>query len=159
MGSAVVYGVSCLLLPLIAYSVINQDWQFTIPVLNIVYRPWRLFFIVCAIPGLFAHFALLLLPESPKFELNQGNGPEAIEIIKRIDRWNNGQKATLDIHELYEENGAINKDERKSRDPKNLGSLVKSIWIQTAPLFRPPHLGNTTLLCLIQFSIYYTSNG
>lgn len=159
MGSAVIFGISCLLLPVIAFAVINQDWQFDVPILNITYKPWRLFFIVCALPGLFSHLAMLYLPESPKFVLGQGKAAEAIDILQTIHRWNNGKEAILDIAELYEESETIEMRQRIVGMPKSRISVMKSIWMQTAPLFQPPYIGTTTLLCLIQFFIYYTSNG
>lgn len=159
MGSAVIFGISCLLLPVIAFAVINQDWQFEVAALNIVYKPWRLFFIVCALPGLFSHLAMLYLPESPKFVLGQGKTAEAIDILQMIHRWNNGKETTLDIVELCDEGETNEMRQRTFGMPKSRMSVIKSIWMQTAPLFKPPYIGTTTLLCLIQFFIYYTSNG
>lgn len=52
MGSSIIFGISCLFLPLLAWLVINQDWQFDIPFIGITYKPWRLFFIICSLPGI-----------------------------------------------------------------------------------------------------------
>lgn len=37
--------------------------------------------------------------------------------------------------------------------------ILKSMWRQTTPLFESDLIGKTTLLCLIQFCIYFTSHG
>lgn len=33
------------------FTVINQEWQFEIPFVGIIYKPWRLFFVICSLPG------------------------------------------------------------------------------------------------------------
>ncbi|XP_055309491.1 synaptic vesicle glycoprotein 2B-like isoform X2 [Sitodiplosis mosellana] len=159
MGSAVIYGISCLLLPLIAWFVINQDWQFHVPLIDITYKPWRLFIIVCGIPGFLASMILLFMPESPKFVLGQGNEVEAYKVLQTMNRWNNGKKNKVESFEIYEEAESI-ENRRRITDCKNSRfPLLKSVWIQTAPLFKPPHLSSTLLICTIQFGIYATSNG
>lgn len=45
MGSAVIFGIACFIVPLLAWIVINQDWQFNIPFIDITYKPWRLFLV------------------------------------------------------------------------------------------------------------------
>lgn len=159
MGSAVIYGISCLLLPIVAFAVINQGWHFDVPVIGVVYRPWRLFFIVCSLPALFAHFAMVYLPETPKFVLAQGRVADAIEIVHAIDRWNNGDAAKLEPVELCEERGQMPMERPVAGMPKSRFTVIKSIWAQTVPLFRAPHLRTTILLCSIQFLICYTATG
>ncbi|XP_055304610.1 synaptic vesicle glycoprotein 2B-like [Sitodiplosis mosellana] len=159
MGSAVIYGISCLLLPLIAWFVINQDWQFYVPLIDITYKPWRFFLVVCGIPGFLASMILLFMPESPKFVLGQGNEVEAYKVLQTMNRWNNGKKNELESFEIYEEAESI-ENRRRITDCKNSRfPLLKSVWIQTAPLFKAPHLPSTLLICTIQFGIFATSNG
>lgn len=159
MGSAIIFGVSCLLLPLVGWFVINQDWSFYIPLLNLVYKPWRLFVVVCALPGFLSALAFIFLPESPKFLLSQGNQNDALKILEKINRWNNGSDAALDIIELSEEPESISNRRRILDNKKSRFPILKSIWDQTAPLFRPPYLRSTILICAVQFLIYFTSNG
>lgn len=159
MGSALIFGVSCLLLPMIAWSVINQDWQFDVPFIGITYKPWRLFMIICGLPGFLASIALLFFPESPKFVLGLGDQSQTITILKQINRWNNGKKTEFDVFEIYEEAESIENRRRILYNKTSRFPLMKSIWSQTAPLFQLPHLGTTLLICTIQFGIYATSNG
>lgn len=42
MGTSVLYGASCIFLPLLAGSVINLDFRYDIPLIGITYTPWRL---------------------------------------------------------------------------------------------------------------------
>lgn len=37
--------------------------------------------------------------------------------------------------------------------------LLRSMWSQTQPLFNREYVRNTLLICFIQFSIFFTSNG
>lgn len=159
MGSALIFGVGCLLPPVIAWMVINQDWMFYIPVLDIVYKPWRLFLIVCGLPGFVSFFVLMFLPESPRFVLGLGDPSGALKILEKMNRWNGGNKDALEMFEICEEAESI-ANRRRIMDNKNSRfPLIKSVWDQTAPLFKPPYLGSTLLICSIQFMVYVTSNG
>lgn len=161
MGSALVFGISCLLLPLIAWTIINQNWAFDIPFIDIQYKPWRLFLIVCGLPGFITSIALTFLPESPKFVLNiMGDQCRAIKILEKMNRWNNGHGSKLNVFAILEESDAIENRRRILANNKNSRfPLIKSVWTQTAPLFQTSHLRSTLLICLIQFGIYATSNG
>lgn len=159
MASSVMYGMTLIFVPLTAYLVINQEWQFYIPFINITYKPWRLFIVVCGIPSAASFITLLFLPESPKFILSQGNKEQAYEIIAKMYRINNGKQSEFEIFEIFEEPESVENRQRilKCRDSRF--PLLKSIWIQTAPLFKRPHLFSTALLCFIQFGVFATSNG
>ncbi|XP_031639091.1 synaptic vesicle glycoprotein 2B-like [Contarinia nasturtii] len=159
MCSAVIFGISCFLLPLIAWLVVNQEWEFDIPLIGITYKPWRFFLVVCGIPGLLSSVILLFLPESPKFVLGQGDSKGAWKILEKMNRWNSGKKSQLEPFEIYEEEESIENRRRILEAKNSRFPLMKSIWIQTAPLFKPPHLRPTILICTIQFGLYATCNG
>lgn len=162
MGASFVFGMGCLLLPGIAFSVINQEWEFTIPLLAIVYRPWRLFLVVCGLPSLICAFVLLKFPESPRFVLNQGDVEKTIETIQWMHTLNtNGREARLRIAAIRDEVEAQQTKFRRSEsnDNKGLFALMRLMWNQTAPLFMTPYLNKTTIVCVLQFGIYLTSNG
>lgn len=159
MQSAIIYGISCLLLPLIAVVVINQDWKFDIPYIGITFKPWRMFIIVCALPGLLSSIILMFLPESPKFVLGQGDKAGAYEILQKMYRMNKGRNAVFEDFEIFEEPESIANRQRILKAKESRFPLFESICIQTAPLFRAPYLCSTILICTIQFGIYATSNG
>lgn len=79
--SSIMFGIVCTLLPFVALLVINQEWQSEVPVLGVLYRPWRLFLVICSLPGLAAWLCLFFLPESPEFVLGQGDRVAAIAIV------------------------------------------------------------------------------
>lgn len=159
MGSAIIFGIACILMPLFAWIVINQDFQFDIPIINITYKPWRLFLVVGSLPGLLSFVVLLFLPESPKFVLDQGDKMQAYEILRKMHRINNGKNSEFELFEIFEESESIENRRRIEEGRKSRFPLLTSVWIQTVPLFKPPHLFSTVLICTIQFGIYATSNG
>lgn len=159
MCSSAIYGVSLVLVPLVAWFVINQDWHFDVPLINITYKPWRLFIVVCGLPGFFSFLVLVFLPETPKFVLSQGEKEKACEILQRMNRINNGKDAEFPKCVIIEEPDAIANRNRILSCNESRFPLLKSIWLQTAPLFKPPHLSTTILICTIQFGIFTTSNG
>lgn len=67
MGAAFVFGIFCLCLPLLAYIILNEDWQIYIATIDVYYKPWRLFIAVCGLFSAICSICLFFLPESPKF--------------------------------------------------------------------------------------------
>lgn len=159
MGSSIVYGVLCILMPLVAWIVINQEWQFDVPFIGITYKPWRLYLVVCSLPGLFVALILIVLPESPKFVLGQGKSTEAYEILQRVYHINNGKTSSLEQFEIREETESIENRQRILKNAQSRFPLLASIWCQTVPLFTPPHLLSTILICSIQIPIFMTGTG
>ncbi|XP_058465632.1 synaptic vesicle glycoprotein 2B-like isoform X2 [Malaya genurostris] len=161
MGASFVFGVGCLLLPGIAFSIINQEWEFVVPFLGIVYRPWRLFLVVCGLPNLVCAFMLLKFPESPKFVFTQGNPDKAIEIIQWMHKLNtSGKESKLQIATILDETEPRQTKDRRGEENENgFSTLMKLVWDQTAPLFMKPYLNKTAIVCILQFGIYLSSNG
>lgn len=159
IGASVISSILCVLIPLTAWGVINQEWQFQIPLINITYKPWRMFLVVCGLPSLISYVILSFLPETPKFVLGQGKQIETYQILHKMNQLNNGKSSSLGHFEVYEEAEAIGDrkhflDSKASRFP-----FLKSVWNQTAPLFRLQYLRSTLLLCGIQFSVFYVAQG
>lgn len=142
------------IMPLNAWLLINQDWSFQVPFIDITYRPWRLFMVVCSLPGLLSALVLLFLPESPKFILGQGNQVAAHRILQNMNRWNNGKESPFEEFEIHEEIESIENRKRILANRSGRFPLFKMIWHQTAPLFKPPYLKSTVILCALQFGIY-----
>lgn len=60
------------LMPLCGYFIVNMDWEFHIPILDMVYKPWRLFILFLGLPSFITVLVLIFwLPESPKFMYNR----------------------------------------------------------------------------------------
>lgn len=137
--------------------IINQEWQFD--VFNITYKPWRLYLAVCSVPGLISFGITTYLSESPKFVLGQGKQAETYEILRKMNRLNNGKKSELESFEIVEEIESIENRKRILAIENSRYPFLASVYHQTVPLFKKPYLSSTLLVCLIQFSIFYTSQG
>lgn len=99
------------------------------------------------------------LPESPKFVLGQGKHAETYQILQKMNRLNNGKNSELELFEIVEEIESIENRKRILAIADSRYPFLASVWHQTAPLFKKPYLSSTLLVCLIQFSIFYTSQG
>lgn len=84
MGASFIFGLFCIGLPILAWICLSYNWEFNIPYIGVIYKPWRLFILICGLPGLFCTFLLLFIPESPKYVLLEGKEKEAIAILKSI---------------------------------------------------------------------------
>lgn len=71
MISCVIFAGFCMFLPIMAWLLINQSWSFEIPLVQMTYKPWRLFLLACGLPSLFCGLAIMFFPESPKFTFSQ----------------------------------------------------------------------------------------
>lgn len=161
MGASVIFGITCVVLPLLAWLVINQTWELYIPVLDVVFKPWRLFMVVCGLPSLLCGLALIPMPESPKFVLSMGQQDETIAILRKMHRINVGSQAEpLVIPSIIEELESVERRERNEQDRSGKAvHLIKAMWSQTAPLFQSSNLKCTFIACTMQFGIYVSSNG
>lgn len=54
-----------------------------------VYKPWRLYMLVCSMISGTAWMAMMFLPESPEFLLAMGKQEKALEILRMIYAVNN----------------------------------------------------------------------
>jgi hypothetical protein len=56
-----------------------------------MFRPWRLFVILNAVPSIAAASILYFLPESPKFLFTNTREEEAVEVLRRMFTLNTGR--------------------------------------------------------------------
>lgn len=71
MIASIIFSIFTILVPVNAFFIIGQDWRFIIPLINLTYKPWRLFIVVSGLPALICGFILLFFPESPKYTFAQ----------------------------------------------------------------------------------------
>ncbi|XP_055846361.1 synaptic vesicle glycoprotein 2B-like [Episyrphus balteatus] len=160
MSAAFVCAAAALFHPIMGWAVINRYWSFYVPIVDIVYKPWRFYIVCCGLLGFVSGLCFLILPESPKYLLSVGKEDEVIAILKRIYSINTGKKA-----ESFEITSIVPdiEDEQKLKLIRGNNNCVmflfRSMWNQTAPLFQQEHLRKTVLNCLIQFWIFFTAQG
>lgn len=160
MCAAIIFGFGSIMLPAIAWVIINREWSFLIPFLDVTYRPWRLFMVVCAVPGLICGLALFKLPESPKYLVSAGREEECLEILKQIYSINTGKdKETFPVSQVLKDIDIAMSPKTVIDKSNPVASLLRAMWNQTIPLFGREYIRITLLVCLIQFVIFSTSNG
>ncbi|XP_036319629.1 putative transporter SVOPL [Rhagoletis pomonella] len=162
MGSSVIFAIGAMILPMIAFLVINQDWVLPLTFLGIDYKPWRLFLIVCGIPGFLCGMSLFALPESPKFLLAVGDENKAIEVLQKMHRWNSGKEPLIITHILPDDDTTITTLQFNSKFESNSNFallFLQTMWNQTVPLFQRKYLRITMIVCNMQFWLYVVTNG
>ncbi|XP_058840085.1 synaptic vesicle glycoprotein 2B-like [Topomyia yanbarensis] len=133
---------------LVGWWILSYDWSWAIAP-DYHYQPWRLLFIVYTIPGLLAAFLFRFFPESPKFYMAQGRIDRALEVLKHCYQKNKGSLKGFPISVLIPE---------KELSAGKLG-IFRSLWQQTAPLFKWPLLLYFTVCCLQQISAFAVYGG
>lgn len=154
-SGSTMYAASCFWNPVFASIIINQEWSFYIAALDLVFKPWRLFMIICGMPNIVCGLVMLFcLPESPKFTYSNGDEAKTLKILRGIYSINTGKPEGT-----YEVTSLVKDSEFQGAQARKAQNLLHFMWSQTAPLFRHPHLRNTLTICFIQFCIFNSSNG
>lgn len=89
MVSFMTVGLS--LQPLIGLAVLTRsiEWRFFGGLF--VLRSWRVFIIVNSMITGLGFFGMMLLPESPKFQLAMDKPKDALDIMRKMFSWNTGK--------------------------------------------------------------------
>ncbi|XP_041674876.1 synaptic vesicle glycoprotein 2A-like isoform X2 [Drosophila eugracilis] len=110
-------------------------------------RPWRALGCVYILPGVFAFFLLLLLPESPKFLFMMGDTQKGFDTMEWISRKNTGHSLTekqVEHLHAYQEYAYV----RRRKDDH---SFLRSMLDDAMPLVRKPFMGYFLCVCLVMF--------
>jgi MFS transporter, VNT family, synaptic vesicle glycoprotein 2 len=130
MLASTMYGASCFWNSIFASLIINQDWSFYIESLDLIFKLWRLFMIICATPSVVCGLVILFfMPEPPKYTFLQGDDAKTLKTLHKVYCCNTNQsKLTFKVKTFVEDEEYNEGSERKSR------SLFAFMWSQTAPL-------------------------
>eukprot|EP00057_Strongylocentrotus_purpuratus_P001895 XP_003723431.1 PREDICTED: synaptic vesicle glycoprotein 2C isoform X1 [Strongylocentrotus purpuratus] len=119
------------------------------------YESWRIFVAVCCIPAASSVLTFLLMPESPKFLLEQGNEEKSLDIMKKIYSWNHkGVKASdYPIDYLV----PSSKDKQHTADGRKMTLRVQfgALFMATKQLFKRPLTGITIAMLVIIFNLSF----
>ena len=149
------YAVFCFWNPIFASIILNQDWTFYISPLDLVFKPWRFFMLICGLPSVVcAVVTLLVMPESPKFIFSHGDEEKTLKVLQKVFSWNTGK-----LQSSFEVTTLVRDEEFQESLENKPNGLLTFMWSQTVPLFKHPHLTNTLKICFIQFCIFNSSNG
>ncbi|XP_063635443.1 synaptic vesicle glycoprotein 2C-like [Cydia splendana] len=147
--------MTCLLLlspaaaAVLTYPTLKLKFAAELTWLHVVFTPWRLLIIVLAIPSGIGGLAIYFFHESPKFLANIGRNEDALDVMKSIYAVNH--RCARDSFKVK----ALELGEEPSRKQM---SLLRSMFEQSAPLFRPPLLWRTLQLFYIVAVVYITNN-
>lgn len=65
--ASVINGAACNYLAIVGYFLLNRDFSFHVPLVDVEYKPWRMYLFACGLPSFFCAIGLMFFPESPKF--------------------------------------------------------------------------------------------
>lgn len=102
MSAAFLSAATAIFLPLIAWAIINQHWSFEIPILELTYKPWRLYIVLLGSIGLICGLSLFYIPESPKYLLSIGKEEAAIKVLRKMYSVNTGNsRDSFEVRKLF----------------------------------------------------------
>ncbi|XP_037975909.2 synaptic vesicle glycoprotein 2A [Plutella xylostella] len=130
----------------LGYLILGLDFSYDVGFM--LFSPWRLYILILSLAPLIGFFCMLPLVESPKFLANQDREEEALKALERIWVINGGEPNMYPVRRII-------LDEAPRVE---VTSLARSLWEQTAPLFKPPYLKYTLQLYYITIVLYGTCN-
>lgn len=155
------YGIGRTLLPLLAWWIMPLKLHAVIIPGVFEYKSWQIFLVICCIPAFISGIVHYCLPETPKFLMTKGHYDRALELFRKIYAINTGKDPkTYPISELHDETYE-NSDhhlDKNGVDNRNKCTKFMDILETIKPLFFPPYLCKTFLMCGILFSTLLGGN-
>ncbi|CAO1425766.1 unnamed protein product [Diamesa serratosioi] len=162
MSTGMFFSIANIMLPLLAWFIIpKQHWNITVIEGYFELHTWQLFLMACSLPSLISGFAVMLLPESPKFLMSRGYNDAAMKVFNHIHKVNNGNNVEYSVKCLINEKVLESKDSSLSANQKPLAKLLMGIrngFSQMSCMLEPPHFRNACLVYTIQFCILFGLN-
>uniref|UniRef100_A0A1A9VEL8 Major facilitator superfamily (MFS) profile domain-containing protein n=1 Tax=Glossina austeni TaxID=7395 RepID=A0A1A9VEL8_GLOAU len=156
-----------LILPMLAWLILPQDWDFIIRG-SFKVHSWQIFLFICGLPSLLSGVIFIVLPESPKFLMSQGRNTEALHVFQQIYAVNRRQsRDSYPIRQLIEEvpsrdstipsaiftvEGKSSKLNRSQKATSFKQSLHDG-WVQMRPMFHKPLLSRSLHVYLMLFAL------
>ncbi|XP_073952784.1 synaptic vesicle glycoprotein 2C-like [Choristoneura fumiferana] len=158
----------CILLPGIAWLII-QDPRFRwADTEAFKYTEWRVFVAACGIPSLLVVLMLLPFPESPRFLLHVNKPEQALQVLQKIFVVNTRLNAKdfpvesmISAGEGDEEEEIVAADNNgnETKAPLTWKQRWQNFWIRKKMLTTQPFIGLLVLCCFVDFGLmfsYYT---
>uniref|UniRef100_A0A1I8PCF2 Major facilitator superfamily (MFS) profile domain-containing protein n=1 Tax=Stomoxys calcitrans TaxID=35570 RepID=A0A1I8PCF2_STOCA len=102
----VMFSMGSIMLPVLALTILPNDWNFDI--LNMNFVPWKIYLAVCGLPSLLSGILLCFFPESPRFLMSQGRNNEALKAFRTMYYLNTGK-----LRDTYPVKNLINEVKQK----------------------------------------------
>lgn len=177
---AVTFASMCMVLSLVwmalvALAILPLKFEWTI-LDAYVLRPWRLDMMICSLMLALSFFVCAFLPESAQFLLAIGRRDEAMRSLHFVYEMNFGLPAKVLARELQNTHSisfwhlkfpsknypvkAIYTDAQGTNIKEiSLRRCGQMIWNQTYPVFMPPLLKNTMIMCYLSFMLFMIAHG
>ncbi|XP_055846219.1 synaptic vesicle glycoprotein 2B [Episyrphus balteatus] len=129
--------------------------QFDYNVLGLSFTPWRALLLANSSLSLIALGGFFLLPESPKYDLIQGNTEIALQTFRKMFTWNTGRPES----EYAVKQVNVGLTGANLNNIHGIKGAFKLVWSQTVPLFSKDRILQTMNICGIMFTIFAVSQG
>ncbi|KAK5649464.1 hypothetical protein RI129_000493 [Pyrocoelia pectoralis] len=140
-----------MIIPTLAWIVLPGQWSFKIPLIDVLFKPWRLLIITYGLPTIIFAACIFSLPESPKYLLTKGKETEALLILRKMYTINSGKSsAEFPVIRLILDEDINFTDNR---------GFLKLIWEQTCLLFNKRFVIVTFMVCTLQFGVFMATSG
>lgn len=157
---SIVYGTASLLVPIFAAAIINLDMDYHIPLINIQYKSWRLFMVVCGLPGFVCGLIFIYFPESPKYLLSTDKQEETLNALRMIYTINTGKDAsTFPVLEILKDPDTTMAPKILFHKSQSFSSIVIAMWKQTVPVFHKEYLRATVISSMLIFVVHSSGVG
>lgn len=155
--AAMFMAIGLIFLPSLAWLIIPLEERVEWHLFGMRYAMWRVYLLLCSLDLILVIAALVLLPESGKFLLINGDAEKVRQILAKIYRYNRGKpEHTFPVKAIrLDAMDSAYADELQRRS--NLG--LRYMWEQTVPLFRPPLLRHTLKASVLMFGLFSASSG
>uniref|UniRef100_A0A1B0G4S8 Major facilitator superfamily (MFS) profile domain-containing protein n=1 Tax=Glossina morsitans morsitans TaxID=37546 RepID=A0A1B0G4S8_GLOMM len=170
----IIQSFASLILPMLAWLILPQDWDFIIRS-SFKVHSWQIFLFICGLPSLLSGVIFIVLPESPKFLMSQGRNTEALFVFQQIYAVNRRQ--SRDSYPVEKKNTIRQLiEEVPSRDSIHIPSAIFTVegkssklnksqkttsfkqslhdgWLQMRPMFHKPLLSRSLHVYLMLFAL------
>ncbi|KAG8264358.1 hypothetical protein J6590_014646 [Homalodisca vitripennis] len=144
---------SLLFSSLVGWLTLTAVWE--IDIWFVIFKPWRLFYLICGLPGCVCAVLYYIISESPRFMINRGRTEETMMVLQKIYKFNTGNSAKS-YPVLF-----VTMDSEEVEPPvqgKGALGMLKHIYDQTSPLFKKPHVKNLILCVILMFVAFLSMN-
>ncbi|RZC39706.1 Sugar tr and/or MFS 1 domain containing protein, partial [Asbolus verrucosus] len=133
------YSVGNIALPLLAWLILPLNIKLSL-FGGLEFHAWNLFLLLCALPAVTSGVLFMFMPETPKYLMTKGNNEQALEVFRKIYKFNTRQpKESYPVRKL--------RDEKQIYQKKH---GFKEAWKQISPLFCRKYAFKLILVCSLQ---------
>ncbi|XP_002734267.1 synaptic vesicle glycoprotein 2B-like [Saccoglossus kowalevskii] len=152
LGNVITAGLAWIIIPRTHLGYFSEHFTF---------NSWRIFVVVCTLPSFTSSLSFAILPESPKFLLENGQETQALNVLRSVFLVNNRKKKKTDyfVKILQPSQQARKRSARIALSQVSFFTKIKNNFLfvisSTKQLFLSPYLLVTLNLLGIIFSLAF----